>query len=157
VQGRKQPVHPLIRDECYRIAREALANAFRHARATRVEVDVEYVPERLRLRIRDNGRGVDSQTLEQGRPGHWGLLGMRERAAHIGATVKLSSRVNKGTEVELIVPGGLAFRSLGARQTNGQKGPSAGAEEPAHPSLTATFRDVLPRLSLRWLATRLRL
>jgi signal transduction histidine kinase/ligand-binding sensor domain-containing protein len=157
VQGRKHPLHPLIRDECYRIAREALVNVFRHARATRVEVEVEYAHDHLRLRIRDNGRGVDPQTLEKGRPGHWGLLGMRERAAHIGATVKLSSRVNKGTEVELIVPGGLAFRSTAARSANGQEGPVADAAQTVHPSLTATFREFLPRLSLRWLATRLRL
>ena len=158
VQGRKQPLHPLIRDECYRIAREALANAFRHAHATRVDIDVEYASDQLQLRIRDNGRGIDPATLEQGRPGHWGLRGMRERAEHVGASLILQSRPNKGTEVELTVPGGLAFRAaiVGAAACQSHTSDSEGRAI-SERAVTTSIKDALPRVSLRWLSTRLRL
>jgi signal transduction histidine kinase len=108
IHGRKRPIHALVRDECYRIAREALANVFRHAHATRVDVSVDYGSD-LRLRIRDNGRGVEQAVLDRGRPGHWGVKGMRERAERIGATIRLQSHVNAGANVELVVPGWFAF------------------------------------------------
>src|SRR5262249_22324371 len=71
VSGRQQPLRPAIRDEIYRIGREALVNAFRHSSAERVELHLEYADRGLRMRIRDNGCGIDSQTLQTGREGHW--------------------------------------------------------------------------------------
>jgi len=110
VEGRVRPVHPFIRDEVYRIGREALANAFRHSRASAIEVELHYADHQFRLMVRDNGSGIDPQVLRSGREGHWGLSGMRERANRIGATLKVWSRDAGGTEVELIVPGSVAFR-----------------------------------------------
>ena len=111
VEGRGRPLHPLICDEIYRIGREALANAFRHAQANNIELELEYANKQLRLSVRDDGRGIDPQVLRSGRDGHWGLSGMRERAERIGARLKVWSRKGGGTEVELSVPGQVAFRS----------------------------------------------
>jgi signal transduction histidine kinase len=111
VEGQTRPLHPVIRDEVYRIGREALTNAFRHAQASTIEVELEYAGNQLRLLVRDNGCGIDEQVLRSGREGHWGLSGMRGRAAKIGSTLKVWSRVQGGTEVELSVPGHVAFRS----------------------------------------------
>jgi len=111
VEGQARPLHPVIRDEVYRIGREALTNAFRHSQATTVEVELEYSSSQLRLLVRDNGRGIDEHVLRSGRDGHWGLSGMRGRAAKIGSTLKVWSRIQGGTEVELSVPGHVAFRS----------------------------------------------
>jgi signal transduction histidine kinase len=110
VEGQARPLHPVIRDEVYRIGREALVNAFRHSQATGIEVELEYADSQLRVLIRDNGRGIDPQVLRAGREGHWGLSGMRERAERIGAKLKVWSRAAGGTEVELSVPGQIAFR-----------------------------------------------
>jgi signal transduction histidine kinase len=109
VEGRVRTIHPLIRDEVYRIGREALVNAFRHARAKRIEVELEYGARQLRMLIRDDGCGVDPNILHAGRDGHWGLPGMRERAGRIGGQLTLSSRAASGTEVELLLPASRAF------------------------------------------------
>lgn len=109
-EGESRVLRPLIRDETYLIAREAVINAFRHARATRIEIEVDYASRKLSILVRDNGCGIDPQTLKTGREGHWGLTGMRERAEKIGATLEVSSRVDIGTEVELSVPGPMAFQ-----------------------------------------------
>ncbi len=111
VEGRARPLHPLIRDEVYRIGREALVNAFRHADASSIEVELDYAANSLRMLVRDNGRGIDPQVLKSGRDGHWGLSGMRERAERIGARFKVFSRAAAGTEVELSVPGHTAFQA----------------------------------------------
>jgi signal transduction histidine kinase/ligand-binding sensor domain-containing protein len=115
VEGTCRPLHPMIRDEVYRIGREAVVNAFRHSGATSIEVELEYGAHELRILVRDNGRGIDSQVLRQGKEGHWGLSGMRERADKIGANLKVWSGAAGGTEVELRVPGRMAFES----QTSG--------------------------------------
>jgi signal transduction histidine kinase len=94
----------------YRIGREALVNAFCHSRAKRVEFELEYAGSELRMRVRDNGCGIDPQALHSGREGHWGLVGMRERAAKIGGLLKISSSATAGTEVQLSIPSGLAFQ-----------------------------------------------
>jgi len=109
VEGRPRPLHPLIRDEVYRVGREALVNAFRHAEASAVEVELDYAAEHLRVLVRDNGRGIDPEVQRAGREGHWGLSGMRERAERIGARFTVWSRAGAGTEVELLVPGHVAF------------------------------------------------
>jgi signal transduction histidine kinase len=109
VDGEPRPLHPLIRDEAYRIGREAIANALRHAEARHIEVEVAYAAAHLRVSVRDDGRGIDGVVLRDGRDGHWGLEGMRERAQAIGATVRVMSRSAAGTEVDLVVPAGVAF------------------------------------------------
>jgi ligand-binding sensor domain-containing protein len=104
-----RPLRPLIRDEVYRIGREALLNAFMHAHANLIEVEVEYASRHLRVLVRDDGRGIDPQVLHSGREGHWGLVGIRERSERIGANLRLRSRIGAGTELDLTVPGSIAF------------------------------------------------
>lgn len=110
-----RPLRPLIRDEVYRIGREALVNAFLHSSPSSVEVEVEYASRYLRVLVRDDGCGIDPQVLHSGRDGHWGLPGMRERSESIGASLRLRSRLGAGTEVELTVPGAVAFTGPSTR------------------------------------------
>ena len=110
IEGRTRPLHPVIRDEVYRIGREALVNAFRHSQGKNVEVELEYSRKQLRILVRDDGRGIDPHVLRSGRTGHWGLSGMRERAEAIGARLNVRSRASAGTEVDLSVPGRTAFQ-----------------------------------------------
>jgi signal transduction histidine kinase len=109
VEGPVRELHPIIRDELYRIAREGLHNAFSHARANHVEAELIYADRLFRLRIRDDGRGIASEILEEGRPGHYGLPGMRERAKQIGAKLTIWSGANSGTEIELNLEGAIAY------------------------------------------------
>jgi signal transduction histidine kinase len=109
IDGRARPLKPIIRDEVYRIGREALVNAFRHSGAKSVELELEYASNELRMLVRDDGRGIDPQVVRSGSDGHWGIAGMRERAESIGAGFRIRSRAAAGTEVELTVPGGIAF------------------------------------------------
>jgi signal transduction histidine kinase len=112
VEGVPRDLHPIIREEAMFIAREALINAFRHASARQIEVDISYGEAELRLRIRDDGEGIDVEVLRHGgRVGHWGLLGMRERAKKISATITIWSKPGAGTEVELRVPAHFAYGS----------------------------------------------
>jgi signal transduction histidine kinase len=111
VEGHARSLDPLIRDDIYLIGREALVNAFRHARASAVEVEIEYSQHELRVLVRDNGCGIDTEMLRSGRDGHWGLSGMNERAERVGAKLKVLSRPREGTEVELRIPARLAFKS----------------------------------------------
>ena len=110
VVGRRQPLQPPIEHEIYRICREALVNAFCHSRAKRVEFELEYAGTDLRMNVRDNGCGIDPQVLHAGREGHWGLAGMRERAARIGGLLKISSSATAGTEVQLSIPNVVASK-----------------------------------------------
>jgi signal transduction histidine kinase len=109
MEGTPRELHPILRDDIYRIAREALRNAFFHAQASRIEADITYGARLLRLRIRDDGKGIDEKLLEAGRDGHWGLRGMRERAEQIGAQLDIWSEAGAGTEVDLRVPGSIAY------------------------------------------------
>ncbi|QNI33138.1 hypothetical protein H7849_03945 [Alloacidobacterium dinghuense] len=109
VDGRSIPLRSVIRDDVYSIGREALVNAFRHAQARKIEVLLDYSADHLRMVIRDDGRGIDPKVVGAGRDGHWGLVGMRERAGRIGAKFKVMSRHDAGTEVELNIPGNIAF------------------------------------------------
>jgi signal transduction histidine kinase len=111
VEGRPRSLRPVLLDDVYRIGREAIVNAFQHAGATDIEVEVEYAANRLRMLVQDNGCGIDSQTLQSGKPGHWGLKGMRERAERIGAKLNLFSNPGAGTQVVLTVAAELAFQS----------------------------------------------
>jgi signal transduction histidine kinase len=118
VEGSPRALHPIVRDEVYRISREAVMNAFRHARAKNIMVEVSYLDNALRVLVNDDGRGIDSEVLESGRDGHWGLSGMRERAERIKARLKVRSRVGSGTEVELSVPTAVAFQTQSKRSFN---------------------------------------
>ena len=109
VVGRQRELRAGLRDEVYRISREAIVNAYRHSRAKHIETEIEYRSTELRIAVRDNGCGIDPQELQWGRPGHWGLQGMRERAERIGARLRLLSKIALGTEVELCVPSRVAF------------------------------------------------
>jgi len=125
VEGTPRNLNPILGDEVYHIAREALRNAYCHAQASRIEADVTYGARELRLRIRDNGKGIDPDHLKTGRARHWGLTNMRERAEQIGAHLSLWSEVGVGTEVELRIPASVAYgasRSPGVFQRAGKRG-----------------------------------
>jgi signal transduction histidine kinase/ligand-binding sensor domain-containing protein len=110
VDGTAQHLHPMLRDEMYRITGEALRNAFHHARARRIEVEIEYDTRQVRTRVRDDGIGIDATVLSQeGRPGHFGLRGMGERAKGIGGQLDVWSERGAGTEVELTIPVSVAY------------------------------------------------
>jgi len=109
VEGTLQDLHPIMRDEIYRIAGEALRNAFHHARAQRIEAEIRYDPSQLRVRVRDDGIGMDTTVLDKGRAGHYGFPGMRERARGIGGQLEVLSELGAGTEVELTVPASVAY------------------------------------------------
>jgi signal transduction histidine kinase len=110
VEGEPQELSPDLRDEVYRIAHEVLRNAFRHAGAGQIETEIRYDKRQLRLRIRDDGEGIDPKVLEEcRRPGHWGLPGVRERAQRIGSELSFWSQAGAGTEVELTIPGAIAY------------------------------------------------
>ncbi|MBB5316046.1 sensor histidine kinase [Tunturibacter empetritectus] len=103
-RGKQPIIKPLVRDEVYRICREALANAFRHSNATRIDVCAAYTDEGIEISISDDGSGMDEETLRIGRSGHFGLSGMQAHAQRIGATVLIDSELNLGTTVRLNVP-----------------------------------------------------
>ena len=122
VEGSPRPLHPVIRDEVYRIGREALVNAFRHAAAGSIEIQVEYTAAHLRVAVRDDGRGIDPHVLQGGRDGHWGLPECASVPERIGAKLKLWSRLNAGTEVELLVPHDVAYQQPSKRQPDPSSG-----------------------------------
>ena len=114
VEGPQRDLHPIIRDELYRITREALRNAFNHAQAHHIEIEITYAERLFRLRIRDDGEGIPAAILEDGRPIHYGLPGMQERATQIGAKLSIWSGVGAGTEIESSIAGAIAYgTSLG--------------------------------------------
>jgi signal transduction histidine kinase/ligand-binding sensor domain-containing protein len=110
IEGTPRPLRPLIRDEIYRIASEALRNAFRHAGASRIEVQLGYDEVSFELRVRDDGKGIDPQLLtDESLPGHFGLRGMRERGERMGGKLTLWSAPGSGTELVLSVPAANAY------------------------------------------------
>ena len=115
IGGTPRELRPVLRDEVYRTGGEALRNAFRHAEARRIEVEIQYDDKRFRVRIRDDGKGIDPKLLAgEGREGHYGLPGMRERAKLIGGKLEMWSELDAGTEVELTIPAHIAY--AGARR-----------------------------------------
>jgi len=111
VEGSLHDLHPVIRHEVYRISCEAIRNAFQHAGARAIEAEIRY-SKTLRVRIRDDGKGIDSgkaKHAKEGRLGHYGLVGMHERAARIGAKFVIWSALGAGTEIELNIPGSIAY------------------------------------------------
>jgi signal transduction histidine kinase len=109
VVGDAREMHPIVRDEIYRIGYEAIRNACTHSGASQLEVELRYAHD-LALRVNDNGIGIDPVIAGGGKDGHFGLQGMRERAARIGGNLTLGSSSNSGTEIKLVVPGDLVFR-----------------------------------------------
>jgi signal transduction histidine kinase len=114
--GVQRHMNPLLRDEVYRIGREALLNAFRHSNARHIELELRYLPRQLQMFVRDDGSGIDSELVKTGREGHFGLAGMREKAEKIGAQFHVFRRPAGGTEVELTVPGRYAFLQSGGER-----------------------------------------
>jgi signal transduction histidine kinase len=113
VEGTRRTVPPIIREETYRIALELLRNAFRHSNAHRIEAEVRYDNDTLRVRIRDDGRGMDLRVPQESTAGHWGLRGVRERAERIGAKLDVWSEVGAGTEFQLSIPARIAYLGSG--------------------------------------------
>jgi signal transduction histidine kinase len=110
VDGKSRDLNPLVREEAYRIASEALRNAFKHAQPRRITVTIHYDARQLRLTVRDDGQGIDSVTIERQPPaGHFGLRGMRERAAIVKGRLDVRSEPGVGTEIELKIPATIAY------------------------------------------------
>jgi signal transduction histidine kinase len=112
VEGERHDLKPLLQDEVYRIARELLRNAFRHAHARRIEVEIRYEGRHLRVHVRDDGKGIEPEILRVGgRTGHWGLPGMRERVSRFGGRLEFWSDAGAGTEALVTVPASVAYRA----------------------------------------------
>ncbi len=110
LEGKQRELNPMLRDEIYRIAREALRNAFRHAKAEKIEAEITFGDSEFLLHVRDDGSGIDPAFANQGsRAGHWGLPGMRERAKSFGGKLEVWSEHGAGTEIELSVPAAIAY------------------------------------------------
>jgi signal transduction histidine kinase/ligand-binding sensor domain-containing protein len=109
VSGESKEMHPVVRDEIYRVGYEAMRNACRHSRGSRLEVGLKYGHD-LAVLVRDNGVGIDPSIAEQGKDGHYGLQGMRERVERIGGKLTVVSSADSGTEITVVVPGGIVFR-----------------------------------------------
>jgi signal transduction histidine kinase/ligand-binding sensor domain-containing protein len=117
VEGERKTLTALPRDEVCRITREILRNAFQHAEANQIEAEIRYDDRELRVRIRDDGKGIARQVLQAGgSAGHWGLRGVRERAQQIGARLDFWSEAGAGTEVELTIPASIAYEKSKERR-----------------------------------------
>jgi signal transduction histidine kinase len=110
VVGQATEMHPIVRDEVYRIGYEAVRNASAHSHATQLHVELTYAAD-LVLRVTDNGVGIDPAVADRGKEGHFGLQGMRERASRIASKLTVASSANSGTEIKLVVPGRIIYRS----------------------------------------------
>lgn len=108
-EGLPRPLRPTIQEEVYRIARECLLNAFRHSQASQVEAELHFTAHSFGMLIHDNGCGMDPQRLNARSSSHGGLLAISERAKRIGAQFRVMSRIALGTEIQLLLPGGVAF------------------------------------------------
>jgi signal transduction histidine kinase/ligand-binding sensor domain-containing protein len=117
VDGTSRDLAPIVRDDVYRIAGEAVRNAFKHANALRIEVEIQYDQRHLRLRIRDDGKGIDPKVLEAGaRAGHYGLPGLQERARVVGGKLTVWSEPGSGTEIQLTIPASVVYASASGRR-----------------------------------------
>jgi len=109
VVGASREMHPIVRDEVYRIGYEAIRNAYKHSGASEMQVELKYAQD-LAVRVRDNGIGIDPVFIDRGKDGHFGLQGLRERAARIGGKLAIMSSAGTGTEIMVVVPGSIVFR-----------------------------------------------
>lgn len=132
IEGSPPALHPILRDDIYRIAREALRNAFRHAQAHNIEVDIRYSGSLFQLRIRDDGKGIDPRIVAEGRAGHYGVPGMRERAKRIGGKLDVWTGTGAGTEIELTIPGSIAYGTSPGRTVLGLFRKARGREKAAN-------------------------
>jgi signal transduction histidine kinase len=119
VEGPPRDLHPILRDEVYAIAREAVRNAFRHAQARDIEAQITYHGSSFQLRIRDDGKGIDPAIVAEGRAGHYGLPGMRERARRVGGKLDVWTGTAAGTEIELSIPASIAYGTSASRSVLG--------------------------------------
>jgi signal transduction histidine kinase/ligand-binding sensor domain-containing protein len=110
VEGPPRTLNPLVAEDFMQIGRQAITNGFQHAAAKEIKISLIYRASELCLEVKDNGCGIDPGIAEAGKPGHYGLIGMKERAARIGAVLTIASRVGEGTKVSVAVPGKRAFR-----------------------------------------------
>jgi signal transduction histidine kinase len=110
ISGEIREMHPIVRDEVYRIGYEAIRNACVHSRATLLRVELSYAQD-LTLKVSDNGIGIDADTIRRGKPGHFGLQSMRERADRIVGKFSVESASDLGTAINLWVPGGIIYRT----------------------------------------------
>jgi signal transduction histidine kinase len=113
VHGDVKEMDPMVHDEVYCIAYEAIRNACRHSGASRLEVQLNYARD-LTLRLTDDGIGIEPKIVAAGRWGHFGLQGMRERAIRIRSKLTIDSSAKSGTGITLVVPGSVAFRKASA-------------------------------------------
>jgi len=109
VEGTPRTLNTILYGEAYRIAVEALRNAFQHAQAHQIEAEIIYGERQLLLRVRDDGKGMDADILDHGSAGHFGLPGMRERAKLVGGSLEVRSKTGSGTEVDLAIPSSIAY------------------------------------------------
>src|SRR4029453_7255945 len=116
IHGTPRTLRPIVRDDIYRIGSEALRNAFRHAHARQVEVEIRYEDRQFQLRVRDDGRGIGAPVLDGHRAGHFGMVGMRERAELIGGQFEVWSETGMGTEVALTIPGTVVYATQATRR-----------------------------------------
>ena len=117
IEGTPRTLHPMVRDEVQHIGEEALRNAFQHAKASTIEAVITYLAGELRFDLRDDGIGLPADIASSGeREGHFGLIGMRERATRIGGTLTVSSRKGAGTEILLSIPGAAAYAERRGRR-----------------------------------------
>jgi signal transduction histidine kinase/ligand-binding sensor domain-containing protein len=131
VEGPPRELHPILRDEIYAIAREAVRNAFRHAQADNIEADIRYSGSLFQLRIRDDGKGIDPGIVAEGRAGHYGVAGMRERAKRVGGKLDVWTGNGAGTEIELSIPGSIAYGRSPGRTVLGVFRKARGREKAA--------------------------
>ena len=123
VEGTPRDLAPIVQDDIYRIVCEGLRNAFRHAAAKNIEMEIHYDTRQLRVRIRDDGKGIEAHVIEHGsRPGHHGMQGMHERAHLVGGALTIWSEVDSGTEVELTVPASAAYVKTAASRPSSAPG-----------------------------------
>ena len=121
VENVPRDLAPILRDDVYRIACEAVRNAFQHAQARRIEVEIRYDPRHLQLRIRDDGKGIDPNILEAGaRAGHYGLPGLHERAKLVRGKLTVRSEPACGTEIELTIPASVAYAATSGHRARGK-------------------------------------
>jgi signal transduction histidine kinase len=111
VEGRPRPLDEIVQEEILLIGREALTNAFSHSGAQNIAAEVSYQAGALHVRVRDDGGGIDETVLKAGyRSGHWGLPGMRERAAKMRGELRVRSSSEDGTLIDLQVPANIVYR-----------------------------------------------
>jgi signal transduction histidine kinase len=110
VEGRERPLNATMGNDVLQVGRQAISNALQHASARNIHVLLSYGEQHLRIRVQDNGCGINQDTLNLGRPGHYGIAGMKERAERLGGSISIRSRVGKGTEVNLSVPAHLLYQ-----------------------------------------------